>query len=187
MHRLFVAIDFPQPARERLSMLCHGLPDCRWVEPAQMHLTVRFIGEVEGSVMLDVREALGTVVSPAFELMLMGVGVFPPRGKPTVLWTGADGGEDLQRLFRRVTRALEPAGIAPEGRKYMPHVTLARLKGTPEKRVAGYMQHNAAFTVPPFPVTEFHLFESTLTAKGALHRKVASYALAGRSESSDIT
>ncbi|MBI5136159.1 MAG: RNA 2',3'-cyclic phosphodiesterase [Nitrospirae bacterium] len=177
MHRLFVAIDFPKTARERLSMLCHGLPDARWIDPAQMHLTVRFIGEVEGSVMLDVREALATVVMTPFELMLMGVGHFPPRGKPTTLWTGADGGDALHTLFARVSRALEGAGIAPEGRKYMPHVTLARLSGTPPTRVAGYMQHHAAFTVPPFPVTAFHLYESTLTAKGALHRKAASYPL----------
>ncbi len=177
MNRLFVAIEFPSAVRDRLRLLCHGLPDTRWTDPAQFHLTVRFIGELEGGQVQDVREALATVMAEPFELMLMGVGHFPPRGRPRVIWTGADGGDGLLALHHKINRALDEIGLPPEGRKYMPHVTLGRLDGTPAKRVAGYMSQFGAFSVPPFAIDRFTLFDSRLTGSGAIHRKLARYHL----------
>lgn len=177
MPRLFVAIDFPAPVREQLALICFGLKDARWTEKDQMHLTVRFIGEVEGSQFLDVRDALEDVVAPPFDLHLRGLGHFPPRGKPQVLWAGVAGSEALSVLHDRVEAAVVRAGRPPEGRKFHAHVTLARLKGTHTKHVAQYLGHNALFSAGPFPVEQFHLYSSVLSPKGALHRIEATYPL----------
>jgi len=177
MPRLFVAIDFPAPVREQLALICFGLKDARWNDKDQMHLTVRFIGEVEGSRFLDVRDALEDVSAPPFDLRLKGLGHFPPRGRPHVLWAGADGGEALGVLHDRVEAAVVRAGLAPEGRKFHAHVTLARLKGTHPRHVAAYLGHNALFATGSFPVERFHLYSSVLSPKGALHRIEATYPL----------
>jgi 2'-5' RNA ligase len=177
MHRLFVAIDFPEPVRRELALLCFGLPDARWVPPEQLHLTVRFIGEVEGSVLLDVRDALGDVRAAPFDLRLRGMGHFPPRGRPSVLWAGVDGGDGLRVLHDRVEAAVTRAGLPPEARNFAPHVTMARLKGTHPRRVADYLTEHALFSVGPFAVESFHLYSSVLGPKGAAHTLEASYPL----------
>jgi len=177
MHRLFVAIDFPEAVRQQLALLCFGLPDARWVPPEQLHLTVRFIGEVEGSVLLDVRDALDDVRAAPFDMRLKGMGHFPPRGRPTVLWAGVDGGAGLVALHGKVDAAVGRAGLPPEGRNFAPHVTLARLKGTHPRRVADYLMEHALFLAGPFPVEAFHLYSSVLGPKGALHTREASYPL----------
>lgn len=177
MHRLFIAIDFPEPVRAMLALLQSGLPDARWVPEEQVHLTVRFVGEVEGSVFTDIREALATVQTAPFEMAISGTGHFPPRGKPTVLWVGVTAHEPLARLRHQVEEALATAGIGPEGRKFAPHITLARLRGTPVRRVADYLAHHAGFVTEPFTVETFHLYSSILSAGGAKHRLECSYPL----------
>lgn len=177
MHRLFVAIDFPEAVRQQLALLCFGLPDARWTPAAQLHLTVRFIGEVEGGRFLDVRDALGEVSAPPFDMRLKGLGHFPPRGRPHVLWAGVEKNGPLTALHDRIERTVVRAGLPPEGRNFMPHVTLARLKGTPPRRVADYLTDHALFQAGPFPVEAFHLYSSLLTPKGAVHTLEASYPL----------
>jgi len=178
MHRLFVAIDFPDRVREQLALLCFGLPDARWTPTEQLHLTVRFIGEVEGSRMLDVREALEAVRVAPFDMRLRGLGHFPPRGRPHVLWAGVEKNGPLAALHDKVEAAVVRTGLPPEGRNFAPHVTLARLKGTPPRRVADYLTDHALFSAGPFPVSDFHLYSSVLTPKGAVHTREASYPLA---------
>jgi 2'-5' RNA ligase len=177
MHRLFVAIDFPAPVREQLALICFGLKEARWMEKDQMHLTVRFIGEVEGSCFLDVRDALEDVRVAPFDLRLKGLGFFPPRGLPHVVWAGVERSEALVALHDKVEAALVRAGLPPEGRNFHAHVTLARVKGAHSKHVAAYLGHNALFSAGPFGVEAFHLYSSVLTPKGALHRIEASYPL----------
>jgi 2'-5' RNA ligase len=177
MPRLFVAIDFPDPVREHLALLCFGLPDARWVPREQLHLTLRFIGDVEGSRFLDMREALHAVRFSPFEMRLKGLGHFPPRGKPHVLWAGVEKNGPLEALHGKVEGVVVRSGLPPEARNFAPHVTLARLKGTPPRRVADYLTEHALFTAGPFPVDSFHLYSSVLTPKGAHHTLEASYPL----------
>jgi RNA 2',3'-cyclic 3'-phosphodiesterase len=177
MHRLFVAIDFPAPVREHLALMCFGLKEARWMEKDQMHLTVRFIGEVEGSRFLDVRDTLTDVRVAPFDLRLRGLGHFPPRGQPHVVWAGVEKSEPIVALHDKVEAAVLRAGLPPEGRNFHPHVTLARVKGAHPKHVAAYLGHNALFSAGPFGVDAFHLYSSVLTPKGALHRIEASYPL----------
>ena len=177
MYRLFVAIDLPSDVKERLRPLCGGLPGARWVDGDQLHLTLRFIGEVDGGVLRDVREQLGTVRSAPFSLVLQGVGHFPPRGQPRVVWVGLEKSGPLGVLHGRVESALADAGLERDGRKFSPHITLARLKETPASRVGRYLEEFGLFRTDPFTVDAFILYSSTLTRHGAVHTPEATYPL----------
>ncbi len=169
MPRLFVAIDLPVNIRERLSFMCCGLPGARWLDPEQMHLTLRFIGDVNSTIFQDVREALTEVRGEMFSMQLEGVGFFPPRGNPRVVWAGIRKNEQLVQIRNRVESVLIRAGLKPEGRKYSPHITLARLKNTPGSKVGAYLAHNSMFMSEEFQVAEFLLYSSVLSSKGAKH------------------
>lgn len=177
MHRLFVAIDLPIEVRDRINGICRDLPGARWVPTDQLHLTLRFIGEVDDAVFTAIREALATVRGRAFAAAVQGVGHFPPGKHPRVLWVGFVGAEALLSLQDSIERTVVAAGIPPEGRKFSPHITLARLKETPAGKVEAFEARCRTMASDPFPVTEFHLYSSTLSNKGALHRREASYPL----------
>lgn len=177
MPRLFVAIDLPPAIRERLVSLCCGLPGARWVDPEQMHLTLRFIGEVNSSVFQLVREALTEVRSDPFTLRLEGIGFFPPRGLPRVAWAGIRKNDQLVQLRNRIESVLVRSGLEPEGRKFSPHITLARLNNTPGSRIGAYLAHNGMFLSEEFPVREFFLYSSVLNSRGAKHYIEQRYAL----------
>jgi len=150
--RLFVAVDLPEEVRRELSSLCCGLPGARWLPPEQLHLTLRFIGEVDPETGRSVAEALDDVALTPFSLRLRGLGFFPPRGQPRVLWAGVERSEALSRLQRRVETVLTRAGLAPEGRKFMAHVTLARLFETPASRIGTYLAMNNLYAGTEFSV-----------------------------------
>ncbi len=169
MPRLFVAIDLPAPVQEVLAAMSGGLPGARWTVPEQLHLTLRFIGEVDSGRFRDIREALGEVRSHHFSLHLEGVGFFPPRGNPRVLWAGVGQNEQLLQLYRRLEAALVRAGLAPEGRKFAPHITLARLRNTPASRVGGFIASHSLLVTADFSVNQFVLYSSVLNGRGAKH------------------
>lgn len=152
-----------------MSKLCCGLPGARWVQPDHLHLTLRFIGEVDSTVFRDVREALHEVKGSPFSMQLDGVGFFPPRGKPRVVWVGIRKSDYLVQLRNRVEAVLVKTGLEPEGRKYSPHITLARLKNTPSSKVASFLTHNSMFITEEFPVNQFFLYSSVLNSRGAKH------------------
>ncbi|HEX9592764.1 MAG TPA: RNA 2',3'-cyclic phosphodiesterase [bacterium] len=177
MYRLFVAIDLPPEVKGRLVPLRGGLPGARWVEGEQLHLTLRFIGEVDGGVLREIRASLETVHGRPFSLALQGVGHFPPRGQPRVVWVGVEKSAPLTQLHGRVESALAAVGVAREGRKFSPHITLARLNGTPGSRVGRYLEEFGLFRTDPFAVEELTLYSSTLTRHGAVHTPEATYPL----------
>lgn len=179
MYRLFVSIELPDDVKQALARLSGDVPGARWLGPDEMHLTVRFIGEVDGLVYEDVLAALDEVRVAPFDLALHGVGHFPPRGEPKILWAGLERSDALRVLHDRVESALVRAGVEGEHRKFSPHVTLARLKGTPSRAVGSFLAMNGLFRAEPFTVREFHLYSSSLGAKRAVHRCEASYALDG--------
>jgi 2'-5' RNA ligase len=177
MYRLFVALDFPERVNRELSRLCFGLKGAKWMSEEQMHLNLRFIGEVDGAVFRDIKESLATVESEPIELQLGGIGYFPPRRRPEILWVGVDKNGGLEQLHNRVESAVVRAGVEPEGRKFAPHVTLARLKTTPEEHVARYITENGLFRIPEFTVDSFHLYSSFLGSENAIHTIEATYEL----------
>ncbi len=167
--RLFVAIDLPECVRERLSMISCGLPGARWVLPEQLHLTLRFIGEVMEDRFPDILNELDAARCEPFSMQLQGVGFFPPRKKPRVVWVGVEKNEQLVRLRNRIESVLVHAGLEPEKRKFAPHITLARLNKTPVTRVAGFLEQHSLFISQAFQVNAFRLYSSVLNARGAKH------------------
>jgi len=177
MLRTFVSLSVPDEVVDELSWMQAGLPGARWVEADNLHLTLRFVGEVEGHVFEAIARALEGVSVPPFSLTLAGLGHFPPRGQPRNVWAGVAPSESLMRLRERVERAVVSAGVAPERRKFHPHVTLARLRGTPAARVGRYLAEHSLFRSSTFEVAAFHLCTSRLHPDGPVYTREVSFRL----------
>jgi len=178
-HRLFVAIEPPEAVREVLSALPERLRGVHWTPPHQYHLTLRFIGEVPASQVGRIREALGKVRVEPFLLPLAGVGRFPPRGRPRVLWAGTGSGDPrLFQLRQQVDDALLACGLDLDVRSFQPHFTLGRCnREARESALAAFLRAREGFAGPLFRVREFVLFESELLASGARHTPLERYPL----------
>ncbi len=180
MVRLFVAIDIPDNIKTYIQGMARAIPKARSVPPDQLHLTLKFIGEVESSLLLDILDALGRINTPRFALQLKGVGTFPPRGTPRVLWVGTKTMENKDNLFdlrKQIEKTLFAAGIAKEKKKFSPHITLARLNNSPIKLLHNFLAGNALLESPWFEVNCFTLYSSQLTPKGAIHTVEERYQL----------
>jgi len=180
MPRLFVAVDIPDSLCTLLHAMGRGIPGARPVGAEQIHLTMRFIGEVDGGMARDIKDALSEIQTPPFSLAIRGVGHFPPRRAPRVLWAGLVPSEELLLLRNRIERRLVACGLEPEQRKFSPHITIARLKDSPLKRVGEFLAGNALFSSEAFPVDEFILYSSKLLKSGAAHTVESRYALQHR-------
>jgi 2'-5' RNA ligase len=176
MHRLFVAIRPPPQVRARLLDLMGGVAGARWRTEDQLHLTLRFIGEVDRHLARDVDAALSSVHHPSFSIALDGLGAFDRRGEPVTLWAGVAPQEPLHALHKKVDQALVRVGVEPDRRAYLPHVTLARLpRGTGP--IKPLIEGSGALSSPAFEVGEFLLYESVLTPEGPLYTPVEIYSL----------
>ena len=178
MPRLFVALDLPDTVKTSLASLMRGLGDVRWLSDDQLHLTLRFIGEIDNGQARDVADALSLVEGRPFDLSLKGIGHFPPKSEPRVIWAGIEPQPELQALKRRIDHALLEAGLDRDSKKYLPHVTLARLRRPPTKAgLATYLMRHSLFRSPSFPVSGFQLFSSWLDGQGADYQLEASFDL----------
>jgi 2'-5' RNA ligase len=175
MHRLFVAIRPPQPIRKRLLDLMEGVPNARWQDEEQLHVTLRFIGEVDRHQAEDVAAALDRVSQPRFEIRLSGVGSFAKRGKGT-LWVGLTPRDELKMLHDKVDQACRSAGVLPDTRAYHPHITIARISPATGP-LENFLRHWTALSSPPFAVEAIRLYESRLGSGGASYTTVARYPL----------
>ena len=165
MSRLFSAIEIPANIAQRLSMLRSGVTGARWIDPENYHLTLRFIGDVDGPTARDFAQALHEIEMPPFMLRLDGLGSFGGR-KPGTIFAQPAPSEPLEALRRAHDRAAREAGIPPEGRNYMPHVTLARLRGTRADNVARYLESHGFIQTEPFEVERFVLYSSRASVGG---------------------
>lgn len=177
MPRIFIAIALPEPVAMHLDLVCGGIPGARWEGRERLHMTLRFIGDVEGAPLRGLYDALGDVESPPFSIAIAGVGTFPPRGTPRVMWAGISDPAPLVELARRIERVVVRAGFDPESRKFSPHVTLGRLSDPPLERVAAFVAHNALLRTESFEVRSFAVFSSILSPSGAKHRMERRFAL----------
>jgi 2'-5' RNA ligase len=171
--RLFVGIDLPPELKLSLSLLASGLPGAKWVDPGNYHLTLRFIGEIDEGRAEDVDAALDQIRAGRFDLALATVNHFGLRQ----LWVGVERNDALQHLHGKIESALTRLGLPPDERRYTPHVTLARLKGTSEQRLQTYLAAHALYRAPPFRVERFSLIASYLTKSGAIYEDQADYRL----------
>ena len=179
MHRLFVALRPPPVVRAALAATMGGVPGARWQDDAQLHLTLRFIGEVERPLAEDIALTIEAITAPAPSVTLAGVGRFEKRGRADALWAGLAPHDALAALHRKVDHALVNLGLEPERRAYLPHITLARLP-----RSAGHgpalerwLADHAALTSAPFELPELILYESQLGSDGAHYAPVIRRAL----------
>ena len=185
MHRLFVAIRPPQLIRDLLIDAMDDSADFRWQDDEQLHLTLRFIGEVERPVAQDVADALGRIRADPFQLRITGVGRFEQRTSGA-LWTGVEPKAPVAALAAKIERACVGVGLEPEHRAFHPHVTLARWNGRRSREVADFLERTRGLSSEPFDVTEFILFESRLSRHGAHYEAVASYPLASNHGSQPV-
>jgi len=177
VYRLFVAVDLSAEVKEAILALRTPLPGAKWVAMDQLHVTLRFIGEADEVLFNKIRDTLAGIIVPSFFLTLRGVGYFPPKRDPRVLWVGIERNENLLVLRNLVEKALFACGLGPEGRSFSPHITIARLKDASKAVISPFLQKNALFATPSFPVEEFFLYSSTLAQSGATHRQEALYPL----------
>jgi len=175
MLRLFVGIGFPPELKLRLSLLCGGVPGARWVDPGNLHLTLRFIGETDEDIAADIDAALARLQARRFDLQLAGTGVFGDR--PRTLWVGVEKSPELVTLRDKIERTLLRVGLAPEPRKFTPHVTLARLHNPPFPALHEFLAAHAAFRADPLQVESFSLVASFPTKAGSVYEDQAEYPL----------
>lgn len=177
MHRLFVAIRPPAPVRQLLRAAMGGISGARWQTEDQLHLTLRFIGEVDRHRAGDVHAALGGVHHPPFTLALNGLGCFDRRGFPDAVWAGVTPHDEMKALHKKVDAALRRVGVPPDERAFLPHITIARMNRNAGP-VGNLLEEAGGLTSPPFAVDNFLLFESDLTHEAAVYSVVERYPLA---------
>jgi 2'-5' RNA ligase len=176
MHRLFVAIRPPEPIRDLLVDAMDQSADFRWQDDEQLHITLRFIGEVERPVADDLADALGQVRAAPLELRIAGVGRFEQRSSGA-LWAGVEPRPPLAALAAKVERVCQSVGLEPERRAFHPHITLARWKGRRTREVQDFLERRRGLSSEPFAVENFTLFESRLSRHGAHYEAIEAYCL----------
>jgi RNA 2',3'-cyclic 3'-phosphodiesterase len=176
MHRLFVAIRPPDHIRDLLTDAMDESPDFRWQNDEQLHITLRFVGEVDRPLADDLADTLARIRSEPFAIRVKGVGRFEQRSSGA-LWAGVEPKEPLASLAAKIERVCQQVGLEPERRAFHPHITLARWKGRRSREVADFLERNRGLVSDPFEVDRFVLFESQLSKHGAHYEEVASYEL----------
>jgi 2'-5' RNA ligase len=187
--RLFIAIDPPDATRRALTRTLREikpeLQGIRWVRPETLHLTLKFLGDTPEESIPELTAAARQAfraIRPA-KLSFCGLGVFPNRRRPSVLWAGIEGGKDwLTNTVASLERALADIGIPPEARSFRPHLTLGRIgRGThlPAAELSRVLETYASRSFGEGPITEATLFASTLTPQGAIHEQVAEFPFHG--------
>ena len=176
MPRLFTGLEIPSDVGQALSTLRGGLPGARWIDPENYHLTLRFIGDVDDMTAHEVASLLGRVKRGAFDLHMEGLTSFGGR-KPRAVVANVSPAQALLDVQAEQERLMQRIGLEPEGRKYTPHVTLARLRESSSRDVADYLAARGFFRTSPFKVSRFVLFSSRNSVGGGPYVVEASYPL----------
>lgn len=175
--RLFVALDLPLTLREALAHLAGGLLGARWVPPSNLHLTLRFVGELPAYRAEEIDLALSALRAPAFTLSVTGAGSFAKSGRATSVWIGVERCPGLEHLQGKIETALQRAGVEAERRRFQPHITLAGLDGVSEPELAAWIGARNLFRAPPVTIEHFVLFSSQLGKDHPVYTAEAEYPL----------
>jgi RNA 2',3'-cyclic 3'-phosphodiesterase len=168
--RLFVSIELPGSVRERLAEMDPHLRGVRWLEPQQMHLTLSFLGNVSGETQETLMEKLRAISWKSFFLPLVGLGTFPGKGWPKIIWIGVGTGHPhLFQLHKRVQEAVLAAGLEPDLRAFHPHVTLARCRDVSPETIRPFLKAHANLDAGMVRIESFHLNSSELGADGSVY------------------
>jgi RNA 2',3'-cyclic 3'-phosphodiesterase len=174
--RLFVALPIPRSVAQSIMLIQGGVPGARWQTSEQLHITLRFIGEVDGREIAMLDDALAGIGAPAFDLQLHSVGQFGHK-QPHALWAGLRKSEALEHLQRKVDAAIRRVGQPQDAYKFTPHVTVARLRNPENRKMIEWLADHALFTSPEFRVGAFHMYSSRLTSDGSVYAVEREYPL----------
>lgn len=170
--RLFVAIDLPDSTRRSLVDLDPHIGGVRWVDGNQMHLTLGFFEGVPEDVDFCWREKLRAIEFKAFFLPIVGLGKFPAKGQPKIIWIGVGAGHPhLFQIHKRVQESAFQCGLEPELRPFHPHISLARCRDVQEGAVQKFLKANTDLDFGMVRVESFHLYSSQLTPAGPIHTR----------------
>lgn len=178
MTRLFTALEIPPSVRMALSLLKGGLPGARWIDPDFYHVTLRFIGDIDGRTAEEIAGALDRVYRPPFRLRLSGLDCFASGRVPHSLIVRVEPSPELVELQAEHERIIQRLGLPAEPRRFVPHLTLARLKGAASGDVARWLAEHGAFRGPQFDVDRFVLFSSRSSVGGGPYLVEEAYPLA---------
>ncbi|MDG3577417.1 RNA 2',3'-cyclic phosphodiesterase [Rhizobium sp. YJ-22] len=159
MPRLFTALEIPRNVALSLSLLRGGLPGARWIDVENYHITLRFIGDVDGRTADEIVDRLDRIDRPEFQLSMTGIGSFGGK-KPHSVWAGVTPAPEMFALQAEIERLCQRLGLPPDPRKFTPHVTLARLKGARVDDVVHYLSGRGNFQTAPFTAPRFVLLSS---------------------------
>lgn len=165
--RIFAAIPLPDFVQQELMQLFAPMDGARWVEDKAYHLTLEFFGEANKHELNDLCTELEAIEWNGHEINLTGVGYFGSSKTPRVIYAGVSESEDLIMLQKKIHRCGQDLGLEVEERKFKPHVTLARLKGTPYEHVGPFIAQFSLFKTKPFKIEHFHLYRSHLGGTSA--------------------
>jgi len=179
MPRLFVALPVPDEIADALGALQSGVPDAHWQPAENLHVTLCFAGEVHGAVMRDLEEELSDIAGPRFPLELAGVEQFSSGKQPRALVALVKKSDRLDWLQQKVTTVARNCGIEIAGRKFRPHVTLARFGNSAETghHLAQFMASHSRFRAGPWVADAFNLYSSRQTRNGSVYTEEAHYPL----------
>jgi len=176
MPRLFTGLELPADVATDLDLMKGGIVGARWIDRESFHITLRFIGDIGDSLAREIAYELEGISARPFSLRLRGMGVFGGN-KPHTLYAGVEENADLRRLQAIHERICQVLGLAAEGRKFMPHVTLARLKDADPVSLHGYIAAHNLYKSRVFEVARFVLFSSRPSRGGGPYAVEESYQL----------
>jgi 2'-5' RNA ligase len=182
--RLFVALSIPKTVAQSLMLLQGGVPGARWQDREQLHLTLRFIGEVENRDIDLIDDMLAGIMAPDFALQLHGVGQFGNKQAHS-LWAGVRPSPALEHLARKVDSAIRRVGQPQDAHPFKPHVTLARMRHQGNDKVMEWLSYHALYTSAEFPVDAFQLYSSRLTGEGSIYTIEEDYPIGGHDDEID--
>jgi 2'-5' RNA ligase len=184
MPRLFTALEIPATTRTHLSLLRAPLSGAKWVEPDNMHITLRFVGDIDDRTGDEFAGLLAEIYAEPFPISIQGVGSFGGR-EPRVLWAGVEAGEPLATLYRANERAARAVGLDPDPRSFKAHVTLARMRGVRHQAVARFLQEHGGLRTEPFLATRFVLLSARPGSGGPPYPVEAEYPFEGTGDWAD--
>lgn len=185
MPRLFTALEIPREAALSLSLLRGGLPGARWLSVENYHLTLRFIGDIDGPTADELVAAFDRIDRPSFSLTLTGLGSFGSK-KPHSIWAGVSASPELKALQAEIERICQRHGLPPDARRFFPHVTLARLRNARLGDVVKYLGQRGDFKTMPFDVGRFVVMSSRDSVGGGPYLVEEAYPLGWRNSLSSL-
>lgn len=176
MPRLFTGLKIPASIADRLRLMQFGISGAKWIDTEDLHITLRFFGDVDGVMANEILYGYESIQATPFSLQLSGIGHFG-KGKPRMLWAGVEESVELERLHLAHEALAQKLGLRPEGRKFIPHVTLARMRHGHMEDVSNYLHDHGLFQTEPFEISEFVLFSARSSKGGGPYQTEALYPL----------